>query len=661
MKKLLSYLPFHFLMMLILGIGIQFYLELWSASLNWLFCVLVLLLFLKRNWLFSVITGMIFFVLGMFITYQYNDKNDVYYYRQYTNNQNSSVLEITKVLQSNAYADRYEAEVIRVDSVLTVGNVLLNFKSDSLDIGFDIGDRIVIPSNFTEIKPPSNPYQFNYKSYLARQGIHQQVYINQVEFKRLESSSTFWSWIAQLRTHVQTSLKNEGFQKDELGVINALLLGQRKEVSESLLEDYARAGAIHILAISGLHIGIILLILSWVFKPLEIFRHGKFLKLLLIVLALWFFALLAGMSASVVRAVTMFTAVSIGQFLQRKNSVVYSLVFSMFVLLLCKPMFLFDVGFQLSYIAVYGIVTIQPKLVQLWRPRWKLLNKIWQLTTGSVAAQLSILPLSLFYFHQFPSLFWISNIVIIPFLGGILIGGILVIFLSICSFLHDFLVTVYGGVISLMNDFIRLVSHQESFLFSEISFSIWMMIASYLVIIFGYRLFEGRRQARWISFLMSVMLAQGVLFFEKYVRESKSELIVFHQSRKSSVGVRVADRFLVYGDVDAVRGIESYIIGEGVHLKQQQERPTVIRFKDKQVLFVDRMGIYQVKGLKSPVVVLNESPKVNMIRLIDELQPSLIVADGSNYKSIVAMWEKTCLETTTPFWDTRQHGAYILN
>ena len=604
---------------------------------------------------------MIFFVLGMFITYQYNDKNDAHYYRQYTNNQNSSVLEITKVLQSNAYADRYEAEVIRVDSVLTVGNVLLNFKSDSLDIGFDIGDRIVIPSNFTEIKPPSNPYQFNYKSYLAKQGIHQQVYINQVEFIRLESSSTFWSWIAQLRTHVQTSLKNEGFQKDELGVINALLLGQRKEVSETLLEDYARAGAIHILAISGLHIGIILLILSWVFKPLETFRHGKFLKLLLIVLALWFFALLAGMSASVVRAVTMFTAVSIGQFLQRKNSVVYSLVFSMFVLLLCKPMFLFDVGFQLSYIAVYGILTIQPKLVQLWRPRWKLLNKIWQLTTVSVAAQLSILPLSLFYFHQFPSLFWISNIVIIPFLGGILIGGILVIFLSICSFHHDFLVTVYGGVISLMNDFIRLVSHQESFLFSEISFSIWMMIASYLVIIFGYRLFEGKRQVRWISFLMSVMLAQGVLFFEKYVRESKSELIVFHQSRKSSVGVRVADRLLVYGDLDAVRGIESYIIGEGVNLKQQQDKPTVIRFKDKQVLFVDRMGIYQVKGLKSPVVVLNESPKVNMIRLIDELQPSLIVADGSNYKSMVAMWEKTCLETTTPFWDTRQHGAYILN
>ena len=167
---------------------------------------------------------------------------------------------------------------------------------------------------------------------------------------------------------------------------------------------------------------------------------------------------------------------------------------------------------------------------------------------------------------------------------------------------------------------------------------------------------------------MSVMLAQGVLFFEKYVRESKSELIVFHQSRKSSVGVRVADRLLVYGDLGAVRGIESYIIGEGVNLKQQQDKPTVIRFKDKQVLFVDRMGIYQVKGLKSPVVVLNESPKVNMIRLIDELQPSLIVADGSNYKNnhsvsgcYFKLWEKTCLETTTPFWDTRQHGAYILN
>jgi competence protein ComEC len=403
MKKLLEYLPFHFLVGLVGGICAQYFYHIWTFTFQWMCMVFLILfavlLFLKRRLIFVLFTWIFFFVLGVFLTYQNDDRNGENYYENYIAEVSSAVLQIKEVLKPNAFSNRYKAKVIQVDSVETLGTVLLSVRKDSLQDDLRVSDRLLIPADFVQIKPSLNPHQFDYKNYLAKQNVHRQVYLNSDTFLLLKSESTFLGWISKLRSQIQHSLQQEGFSKDEFGVINALLLGQRQEVSKELLNDYSKAGAIHILAISGLHVGIILLILSGLFKPLEYIKNGKLLKLMIIVATLWFFALLAGMSASVVRAVTMFTAVAIGQSLQRKNSVVHSLVFSMFILLLCKPMFLFDVGFQLSYLAVYGIVTIQPKLSALWKSKWKLVDKVWQLTTVSLAAQLSVLPLSLFYFH----------------------------------------------------------------------------------------------------------------------------------------------------------------------------------------------------------------------------------------------------------------------
>ncbi len=659
MKKLLQYLPFHFLVMLMLGIWTQYSTEFWRGDFWVVFMILMMLLFItRRTLLFSVITGLLFFCLGVFSTYQHDDRNDESYYQKYLSKDSSTILRVSKILKPNAFSHRYEAEVIQVDSVQTIGSVLLSIRKDSLMEELKIDDQILMRSDFVDVKPPLNPHQFDYKSYLARQGIHQQIYLKKEEFLLLSSSSTFLGRIAGIRNQIRESLAKEGFGEDESGVINALLLGQRQEVSKELLNDYSNAGAIHILAISGLHVGIILLILSRVFKPLEVFKKGKFFKLILIVIMLWFFALLAGMSASVVRAVTMFTAVAIGQSIQRKNSVIHSLVFSMFVLLLCNPMFLFDVGFQLSYLAVYGIVVIQPKLVRLWEPKWKLLDKVWQLTTVSLAAQLSVLPLSLFYFHQFPGLFLVSNLVIVPFLGIILMGGILIIILSLCSLLPEIFVQLYGGIISWMNAFIRFVSEQESFLFSDISFSLWMMLSSYLLIVFGFRFFEGRRRKRLVLFMMSVLVFQSVLIFEKYKTELQSEFVVFNQRRTSIYGVRKGNLF--YSNSTDDRNTHSYSVGENLQVTDLRDSLSYIRFQNQQILFVDSLGVYQLENLNSPIVVLQHSPKINLDRLIQEVQPSQIVADASNYRSLIERWKRTCQETKTPFWNTNQNGAYIL-
>ena len=667
MKKLLGYLPFHFLCCLIVGICIQFYTDFWKLNTSIIYGVFSVLSFLmivlRKKSVFIFLVWVAFFFVGVSIVYCNDTRNNENYFEKYLSKESHSILQIKKVLKPGSFDQKYEVEVIQINEKNTIGKALLNVQKDSTSQLLKVDDQIFVSADFVEVKKPLNPYQFSYREYLKRQGIYKQIYVRPNELHKLKSTTSFLGSIAKIRLSIQKSLKKEGFSEDEFAVMNALLLGQRQGISKELLNEYSRAGAIHILAVSGLHVGIILLILSWLFSRLERLKNGKVIKSILIVLFLWFFALLAGMSASVVRAVTMFSAIAIGMMVNQKNSIEQSLVFSMFLLLLCKPMFLFDVGFQLSYLAVFGIITIQPKLSVLWKPKYKLTNKIWQLTTVSLAAQLSVLPLSLYYFHQFPGLFLLSNLVIIPFLGTILIGGILIILLSVTSLLPGLFVTIYESIIGLMNSFIEFVSNQEEFLFSDIPFSLLKMITCYIMIVFGVQFFTEMRAKRLLLFLSSIIILQSAFLYEKYEKSSKKELIVFHKSRKPIIGIRNGNKLnIAYSDsLDIMNdyAIKSYRLAEDL-LVSNKEKFNYLQFKNQEILIIDELGIYDINNIQSPIVFLTGSSKVNLERLIAKLKPKQIIADGSNYKNLIEQWKETCKKTKTPFWSTYQNGAYIL-
>ena len=160
---------------------------------------------------------------------------------------------------------------------------------------------------------------------------------------------------------------------------------------------------------------------------------------------------------------------------------------------------------------------------------------------------------------------------------------------------------------------------------------------------------------------ISVLLFQIVMLFEQYEGRSKSEFIVFNERRESTYGMRIGDEIMIAQKADSNRNVESYLIGENVKLIDQMSPSNIFKFKNESILFVDSLGVYKLENLESPIVVLQYSPKINLERLIKELQPSQIIADASNYRSLVQLWEETCIETKTPFWNTNQNGAYILN
>ena len=677
--KLLNFTIIKLTICLILGIIIGFLnnITLSTSIIITTFLLLVLFVFyltarkqfIKSIW-FGVSTFLVMISVGVLTTSFHNQKNFSNHYSQVISTENESLKTITfrirEVLKSNNYYNKYVIDLLEVNDKKVSGKTLLNVKKDTLQDPLKVDAVFVSRTEFKNLTLPLNPNQFDYKNYLNKKYIYHQLSTINESLLVVESKTiTLFGIADNIRQHINKKLEPYHFKPDELAIINALLLGQRQDISEEVYTSYTNAGVIHILAVSGLHVGIILLILSFIFKPLERFKHGKLIKTILLVSILWSFALIAGLSASVTRAVTMFSIVAIALNLKRPTNIYNTLAISMFVILLFKPLFLFDVGFQLSYLAVFAIVTIDPFLYNLWKPKNKVLNFYWHTFTVTVSAQLGIIPVSLYYFHQFPGSFFISNLVIIPFLGLILGLGILVILLAVLNMLPQFGADLYGNIIRLMNSFVDWISKQETFLLRDISFSLLYVLVSYLLLFTFFRLLFHRNYSNLKLFLIAILVVQGAFIYNEFNKPS-NEFIVFHKSRYSLMGNTTNNKIVVASDFDSITKSKNNIIKDytvGNHIKTIEELPiqSIYQLNNTYILMVDSLGIYNIKSIKPDLVLLRQSPKINLNRLIDSLNPKQIIADGSNYKSYIERWENICKKRKLPFYQTSKKGAFILD
>lgn len=675
--KLLNFTIIKLTACLITGILIGYFFE-WPIT--WTFritisLVLFLLLsfiiaqkqFLKTIWFgLLAFTTMIF--IGILTVNVHDEKNFSNHYTHYISDDDSLstiTFRIREVLKPNIYYDKYIIDILKINDVNVSGKSIINLQKDSISTPLKVDDILITKTILEDIIPPLNPNQFDYKAFLEKKYIYHQFFTNNPSLFKVDSEkNTFLGIANSIRAHINTKLRTHPFQPDELAIINALLLGQRLDISEEVYSNYTNAGVIHILAISGLHIGIILLILSSVLKPLEQLKHGKLIKTLLLIIILWGFAFIAGLSASVTRAVTMFSIVAMAMNLKRPTSIYNTLSISMFLLLLIKPMFLFDVGFQLSYLAVYSIVIIDPLLHNLWKPKNKIINFYWRTLSVTVSAQIGVLPLTLYYFHQLPGLFFISNLVIVPALGIILGLGILVFFLALLNILPVFLVKTYGYIIHLMNRFVGWVSQQDQFLFNDIAFSLLYVFVFYFFILAMIYFWKQRYNKNYSLILISVLVIQCAFIYTKY-NSPNNQFVIFHKSKFTLVGNVTSNR--IYVDTDESlrflndRAIRDFVVGNHIKTMSNKSINPVYFLNDKILLVVDSLGIYNVKTFQPDYVLLRQSPQINLDRLIDSIRPKYIIADGSNYKSYIEQWEQVCLKRKLPFHQTSKKGAFIID
>ena len=236
-----------------------------------------------------------------------------------------------------------------------------------------------------------------------------------------------------------------------------------------------------------------------------------------------------------------------------------------------------------------------------------------------------------------------------------------VILLSLIDMLPDFLIDAYSGCIRIMNWIVTWVSHQESFLFQEISMSFILMLAWYFLSITLYQTWVQKSYKNILATCIAIILLQLIYGYEKHQQNTKKELVVFHKNKKSVLGKRngkVIELFTSDENILQESALKSYRIGEDVLTKKSDSAFNIVSYKNQFILIVDSLGIYQINNLKNPLVLLQYSPKINLKRLISTLQPSQIIADGSNYKSYVKRWKNTCLQTKIPFYYTEQNGAF---
>nr|WP_294782436.1 ComEC/Rec2 family competence protein [uncultured Flavobacterium sp.] len=577
----------------------------------------------------------------------------------------SVILLLREKLKSNDYSDRYIAHIKSISGKNYEGKIILNIQKDSTKNALIIGNTIKVQTILAHNKSSKNPNQFDYSTYLSNKQIYAQIYCQKQNILVSQNIvKDIWYYCAKLHSRIILNLEKSNFSKSEMNVALALILGQQQEISQDIIQDYQYSGATHILSVSGLHVGFIMLFITFILKPIPNTKKGSFIKLVSILISLAGFAIISGLSPSVLRSVVMFSFLAIGNHLRRNGNIYHTLLVSILLILLFEPYFLFDVGFQLSYLALFFILWLQPILKNIYNPKNKVTIYIWEALTVSFAAQIGTLPLCLYYFHQFPGLFFVTNIIILPVLSFIMIDGIIVMIIAIFTSPPLFITMIFEKSIYLLNLMIHAVASIESFVIRDISFNSYYLFTFYLFIISSIIWLKKPNYTKIVCVFSSIILVQLAFIVSKIERETEQEFIVYNEKNNTLISERIGNKIVLYTKNSVSekssqnRNINPYLVGNSIKLSKIEEIKNVLFYKDKKILIIDSTGNYI--NSNPDILILTQSPKINLDRLLQDLHPKIIIADGSNSNSIQKNWKKSCSIKKIPFHSTNEKGYYKL-
>ncbi|PZR08735.1 MAG: hypothetical protein DI539_22580 [Flavobacterium psychrophilum] len=571
---------------------------------------------------------------------------------------------IAERLKPNKYQERYYFEVTAINQKSAKGKLLLTVAKDSTRKNYPhAGDTFTIADAPAPIAKPLNPYQFDYAAYMEKQGIFHQLRLKD-NFVQTGTVKNFDYYLGNLRDKLIHSFEIHHYSPQIQNTLNALLLGQRQDMDSTTNDAYKNAGVLHILAISGLHFSVLFYLLTLLFKPLNrLTKHGRLLKFISVLAIIWGFAFITGLSASVVRSVVMFTIISIGQYLNRDTNIYNSLFISMLILLIANPYFIFDAGFQLSYLAVFAIVWLEPYYRNFRTSRYKAVNYTTDTIAVSLAAQIGVLPLSLYYFNQFPLLFLLANLVVIPLSNVILILGLFVLLLNfIWTDAALFTGKALEFLVEIMNSFISWIASFESLVIKEISFTLLLTVLLYVsILLFGFWLYK-KSYHRTAALLSSILLLQCAYSITAWQNKNREEFVVFNNRANTTIAIK-ADKELTLLSKDTLAenttAIKAYSRA-GFNTKiNQKPLQNMLWFNQKKIMVIDEDAVY-TSAMKPDILLLCGSPKINLERVIKDLYPKEIIADATNYKSYIKRWKETCMKQKIPFHATAEKGYYSI-
>lgn len=479
----------------------------------------------------QIIVHLVFLLLGYF---HVNLHREVLYPDHFSNLPKApSILIINSIPEVKAKSVKAFAKVIRLGDSKSSGQVLLYFKKDSASINLKYGDEITTNLIYKSIENISNS-TFDYRQYLANKQVYHQAYLktNEWRISKSQQGNYFVSLAYQYRESCHKVLKSSLQNQEAFAVASALLIGDDDAIPKSVYQAYTDSGTIHVLSVSGMHVGVIYLLLVSLFGRMERNKLLRPIYFLSILIFIWMYSILSGSSASVFRAATMLTVVIIGKWINGNSPIYNSLVLSMFLLLLYNPFYLTDKGFILSYLAVFGIVYLQPKIFSIWRLKNAATYKVWEFTSVSIAAQLMTLPVSLYLFGKFPNYFIIANWIVIPL-------STIAIYLSIAQIVFQQWLTALNvisfcneKIICFMNLFLKSLTNLKGAVTNNISISAFECFLFYWMLFVIVDWLSTKRYNSLLLFLSgyALLLVVNLISEIKYLQLAQLESLVHTHS-----------------------------------------------------------------------------------------------------------------------------------
>ena len=678
---------------LISGIILQFYLRLPLSQIVFavvsftLAFLLLKFLPLALRFKFQALQGflinLIIIAFALLLTYQRDVRNKPSWFGNFYNQNNYLSLTINEPLLEKAKsykADALVESVINIDSVKpAIGKIVVYFSKDSTIARLQYGDKILINRKLQPIQNSGNPGAFNYKQFLAFKQIFHNVFLKKGEWVLLREKhiNPLNQFLFNSRQKILNVLhRNMQGNDDQLSIAEALLIGYTQDLDKDLVQAYSNTGVVHIIAISGMHLGLIYVMLIWIFNRIPYLKRLRILRTILVITCLWLFALLTGGGASILRSAVMFSTIAFGDIFTRKTSIYNSLAASAFILLCFNPFYLWDVGFQLSYLALSGIVIFQKPIYNLAYIKNKVLNYVWKLTAVSLAAQIFTFPICLYYFHQFPTIFLITNLLTVPLSTVILFVEIFLIAFAWLPQIDLLIGKLTWCLIWLMNKIILFFNGLPYALWDRIPATVTSTLLLYSFLCFtGFWLLNKNKNA----FKLSLLALFGFTFLNAYSKWNiahQQKIIVYNIPQHQAIDFISGNNFKFIGDsillVDGM--LQNFHIKPGriaLQLNNNKAAPANLlqtsssfSFFDKRVILVDSSLVFINPGkqkINVDVIVISKNPKIYMQQLAETFNCRQYVFDASNSLWKIEQWKKDCELLHLPFYSIPEKGAFIMD
>ncbi len=540
----------------------------------------------------------------------------------------------------------------------TEGNVIAYLKKPLSSL--TVGSVVYINSNFSYVNAPKNPNEFDYKLFLERKNIFHTVYANTGSTASSSLLNTSFS-LSQIGTGIKSNivsiLRTSGLSSHAFSICSALLVGYDDEITNDVVQQFSHSGTLHILSVSGMHTGVLYSLLIWFFGLFDKYDVYKKTKAAFILVALWGFVAITGFSPAVMRAALMLSLILIGKMFYKQSNTYNTLLLSAFILLLINPYLLFDVGFQLSYLAVLGIVYLYPILQRVHHFNIRWVQWLWSSVLISIAATLFTLPIALYNFHQFPIWFIFSNLLIIPISMGIMIGALVLILVYKISFIKSLLVLVLNFSTTVMLCIAKLTDNPNYGFIDWIRFSkvdfIFCSVAIFLFLLFIYT----KNYKHTVYFFSTLIVWCAYTLFFSLNQKEDEELIVFHIKQKSATVLKTKDSIFIVGteltDNDINRYIKPYLLTYSNYSLRRVKTNYIIHHS-RLITNCTNHATKILANTADYVIVSNNTPVA--ITALQKKKPT-IIADCSNNYTFVKELKKQCAKAGVVFYSIKEIGA----